>query len=556
MSRTQLRGFAVAAGFAALLIATQGGSSISANQDLAPAGTLGDGYSLADVDAAVVSPECTSAADPLACTADADAATLAADAAADAASPELLADDGAVTDAASEPSTTELAAAASWVDPLAADPSMDDAPWSDPAVDLAAQPAPSVAATDPSLQLESSSDVMAAATAVRPIARGFNTRQEADYLGDGNSQRWDAAWARIGGTHVRVHRLAVYWWDVQCKGPGSWDFDKYVRVAQAASARNIRLILTPVGSPNWARSSGRRTPTTSDGCVPDDASGLGLFAHPDNLNAWATFIQHMTATFKPYNPLGYEIWNEENSRDFWDRVGNPNRVAGPPCPTCWTRLYCLATQQIDRTDPGKAVGMGGLAAYHSNQYATVNGARLLKNMRSSAFLQTAYAARQRLSVCAGRPFDYVGYHPYVFRPYEDGQTPSGGIGNTATMIELRSVRQMMLNHGDRAKRIWNTEWGFPSGTFIDGGASHTIGEPRQATLIRTEHAYLAGLKDPSGFHYMRFSILFNPIDSFPNDLFSHIGVVWVSHANADDANDPAKWRNKPSYATWAALPQP
>jgi hypothetical protein len=324
----------------------------------------------------------------------------------------------------------------------------------------------------------------------------------------------------------------------------------------------MRLILTPVGSPNWARSASRRTPTkenpdgTHDPCVPVDASGLGIFAHPDMPNAWAEFIHQLAVVFKPFNPIGYEIWNEENSRDFWDRVGIPSRTPQPPCPTCWTRYYCLATGQIDTYDPGKAVGVGGLAAYRENQFVTVNDRKVLKNMRSSAFLQRAYSAQSTMTACAGKRFDYVGYHPYVYRKYYDGKTPRGGIGKTPTMLELGSVRQVMLNHDDDRKRIWNTEWGFPSGNFVDSGTAHTISEARQASLIKTEHNYLAGLKDPSGFHYMRFSILFNPIDSFPSDVFSHVGVVWVSHVNEANAKNPDLWRNKPSYATWTSLPQP
>jgi hypothetical protein len=493
-------------------------------------------YSYTHFDPSIISPACVSSADPLECTAEEGAMTLEADAMGDAVSPELSTPDGAVFDGSFE------------------------AP---PALDVSASPSTldSASTTDPSTAIDSTvqADEAAAAVAVRRVVRGFNTRQEADYLSDNDSRRWDRAWELIAGTHVRVHRLAVYWWDVQCGGPDQWEWTKYIRVAQAAQARSMRLILTPVGSPNWARKEDRRTPTQTDPpdpCVATDASGLGIFAHPDMLDAWAEFIHQLTVVFKPFNPIGYEIWNEENSRDFWDRVGIPDRTPQPPCPSCWTRLYCLAIDQIDTYDAGKAVGVGGLAAYRQNQYVTVGDQQVLKNMRSSAFLQRAYSAQATMQICSGKPFDYVGYHPYVYRSYYDGRTPTGGIRNTPAMLELPWVRRVMLNHNQAAKRIWNTEWGFPSGRFVDSGKVHTISEARQAYLINREHTYLAGLKDPSGFHYMRFSILFNPIDSFPNDVFSHIGVVWVSHADQDRAKNPDLWRKKPSYAKWTSLPQP
>ena len=74
----------------------------------------------------------------------------------------------------------------------------------------------------------------------------------------------------------------------------------------------------------------------------------------------------------------------------------------------------------------EAVGVGGLAAYRENQFVTVNDRQVLKNMRSSAFLQRAYSAQSTMTACAGKRFDYVGYHPYVYRKYYDGKTPRGG----------------------------------------------------------------------------------------------------------------------------------
>src|SRR5438034_69593 len=378
----------IAAAFVTLIAAfpaaVPGGSPMSADQQ--PYTNAVDGYTYTYFDPVVISSDCVGSVDPLGCTAEADAGTLADDAAADALSPEGATEDGAVLDSPEPDASSSDSSAldSSSFDPSAADPFTYDSPWFDsqPALDPEAASSPLELSTiDPAPELDAPIQAEALAASVRPIVRGFNTRQEADYLGDGNTRRWDAAWAEIAGTHVRVHRLAVYWWDVQCRGADQWDFGKYIRVAEAARARNMRLILTPVGSPNWARSPGRQTPTkenpdgSHDPCVAVDASGLGIFAHPDNLNAWTQFIHHLALTFRPFNPIGYEIWNEENSRDFWDRVGIPGRTPQPPCPTCWTRYYCLATGQIDANDPGKAVGVGGLAAHHANQFVTVDGRR-------------------------------------------------------------------------------------------------------------------------------------------------------------------------------------
>jgi hypothetical protein len=274
-----------------------------------------------------------------------------------------------------------------------------------------------------------------------------------------------------------------------------------------------------------------------------DKSGLGIFAHPDNLNAWAEFIHQLAMTFRPFDPIGYEIWNEENSRDFWDRVGIRTRTPQPPCPTCWTRLYCLAVDQIDANDPGRAVGVGGLAAHHTNESVTLeDGTTVLKNMQSSLFLRRAYAARRTL--CAGKPFDYVGYHPYA-KEYWEQASPPASVADTDAIKELWSVRGVMRAHRQGFAKVWNTEWGFPSD--FNG-----IDEADQSRLILEEHTYLANRARDLYGPYMRFSILFNPIDAPADDVFSHIGVV----ALGQPPEDTTQWRNKISYGTWTSLPQP
>jgi len=163
----------------------------------------------------------------------------------------------------------------------------------------------------------------------------------------------------------------------------------------------------------------------------------------------------------------------------------------------------------------------------------------LKNMKTSTFLNRAYTARA--SICSGKPFDFVGYHPYAFAAYYDGQNPL--MKDTPAMKELVDVRGVMRARGQGTRKVWNTEWGFPSDF-------RGITEARQANLIRREHVYLASAHDAYGY-FMRFSILFNPIDAPSGDIWAHIGVVWI---DPNRPTDTTLWRRKPSYATWTALP--
>ena len=61
---------------------------------------------------------------------------------------------------------------------------------------------------------------------------------------------------------------------------------------------------------------------------------------------------------------------------------------------------------------------------------------------------------------------------------------------------------------------------------------------------------MCSARDAFGY-FMRFSVLFNPIDAPSGDLWGHIGVVWIDPSRPADTS---VWRRKPSYAVWTAQP--
>ena len=103
--------------------------------------------------------------------------------------------------------------------------------------------------------------------------------------------------------------------------------------------------MNPTGSPNWARRAERQTRPYGT---------FGMFAYPDNLTAWSNFIRRLA---EAYNPEGFEIWNEQNSRAFWD----PTPTLQIPSASRWTTLFCRAAQAIRGVRRLETVGMGGLA---------------------------------------------------------------------------------------------------------------------------------------------------------------------------------------------------
>jgi hypothetical protein len=349
--------------------------------------------------------------------------------------------------------------------------------------------------------------------ATKSAARGFNTRQLIDFVDDQSAGRnLSDAVAAIDESGAGVHRLAVYWADIQPNSPSDWDWGRYDTVIGQLQAKGLRVILNPVGSPNWARIAQRQ-------------NGNPL-AHPSLVfvrnGYWNTFIR--TLAERSPSALAFEIWNEENSQPFWDPT--PTRHA--PNPRQWTDLFCRAATEIRSVRPGALVGVGGFAPYTQT--------RLPRQYQASAFLRAAYAAG--LTDCG---VSFVGFHPYVINAYCAGNDPA--FAQTGTIRELNRVHAVAIAH-NRTLEIWNTEWGFPSHSFRVS-ATRTCGysPQRQAALIRREHNYLATLP------YVRFSIYFNVRD---DGNAPPCGTSTLPFATI--GMQTCRWDPKPSFTVWKSLP--
>ena len=329
------------------------------------------------------------------------------------------------------------------------------------------------------------------------LARGFNTRQEVDMT----DWEIDGALDEMVSMRAGVHRLMVYWADVQPNGPREWRWSRYDRVVAAAAVRGMSLVLSPTGSPNWARVPERRT---------DPTDIYHPFAYPDDLRAWNAFVGELAVRYAAHSPA-FEIWNEPNLRTFWE--ARPLWAVRGPSPSGWNELYCRAREKIKAVMPTALVGTGGLAAQR------LQGA----NWRAAKFLKRAFEAG--LSQCG---LDFVGYHAYVIDPYCNGNDPPMD-GSLPAFRELAAVRGVMNENGHGLRPVWNTEWGFPSAT-----CGYT--EDRQADLIARQHGYLATLP------YLSHSIYFNERDDPSNTRWGYIGVVRLD------------WSRKPAFSAFASLP--
>jgi hypothetical protein len=106
---------------------------------------------------------------------------------------------------------------------------------------------------------------------------------------------------------VKTWRGSFGWDDFE-PTPGTYDFDWLHRFADLAAARGIMLRPYIGYTPEWAAAGG------SDREVWNDP--------PNDLEAWFRFARTLAAEMRRHpNVVSYEIYNEENVRQWWD--GSP-----------------------------------------------------------------------------------------------------------------------------------------------------------------------------------------------------------------------------------------
>ena len=332
--------------------------------------------------------------------------------------------------------------------------------------------------------------------AVRFLLRGFNTRQQVDMPPHEIDQTMD----ELVAMNANVHRLMVYWADVQPGSAREWRWHEYDAVVASAAARGLRLILTPTGSPNWARSASRRT---------DPSDTFHPFPHPDDLQAWSVFVRALARRYARH-AYAFEIWNEPNLR-FWE----PRQLwlVRGPSPSGWKELYCRAAKEIEAAAPLALIGSGGLAPVAAHGW----------NWPAGKFLKRAFAVG--LARCG---LDFVAYHAYLADYYCNGRNPPLD-GTLAPLRELARVRGVMIAKGFAGRQVWNTESGFPSRT-----CGYT--DERQADLIGRLHTYLSSLP------YVSYSLAFNPRDDPSGTRYGYLGVFRLD------------WSPKPSVETFGLFP--
>lgn len=126
-------------------------------------------------------------------------------------------------------------------------------------------------------------------------------------------------------------------WGDFSPAPGQMDWSGFDRVVDAASAKDIRVLLSIVTAPAWSRPGVE-----------------GVDGPPNDLNEYAKFVGEVVDRYKG-KVQAIEIWNEQNIDSEWKT--NPQAVS----PEQYVEMLKLAYQAIKARDPDVMVISGALS---------------------------------------------------------------------------------------------------------------------------------------------------------------------------------------------------
>ncbi|MGH2952120.1 MAG: hypothetical protein ACRDKX_08755 [Solirubrobacterales bacterium] len=273
------------------------------------------------------------------------------------------------------------------------------------------------------------------------------------------TQLLDADYARMGQGKVGILRIIMNWSAVE-QAPDAYTWAGYDAIVAGAARNGITVLPFLYGTPPWVARGLDRNRCTGDGC--------GLFA-PRKKKAllhWRDFVADAIARYGPNGTFfseypdvpkkpirAWQIWNEQNSRDFYKPKPNPKAYA---------KLLDQAAKAIRNTDRKADVILGGMAEFRRL-------AKTPKVIAGSDFLDRLY----KLKGNAKRDFDGVAPHPYA-----------GRVARVARQTD--ATRKVMRKRGDRRADLWITELGWASS---GGGNPLEVGPRGQAKRLKQALRY-------------------------------------------------------------------
>ncbi|MBE1546931.1 hypothetical protein GGC64_000939 [Mycobacterium sp. OAS707] len=229
---------------------------------------------------------------------------------------------------------------------------------------------------------------------------------------------------------VQNVRIVIPWAGVQPLNLPFYNWANVDRMVNAASARNMGVLAVLNSTPAWA-------------------SNRYLSGHPDP-NDFAEFAGLVADRYQG-DIAAYEVWNEPNAITFWNPVD----------PVAYTELLKAGYTAIKAEDPNAVVVGGVVASLFTAGNVTIN---------PQDFIAAMYDAG------AKGYFDAISFHPYHFSL----EFSEGNNHPLSAEQQVEEMRQVMLEHGDGALKIWATEYGMPTSALSTG---EVVTEEQQAAFI-------------------------------------------------------------------------
>jgi Big-like domain-containing protein len=291
--------------------------------------------------------------------------------------------------------------------------------------------------------------IAALAVAVPPAQSaesGINIALHQTVDGPSNAQRLRVGWVRL-----------FVGWSAGEPSRGGHDrfyLDRVAADVRAYHARGVKVLLVLQTTPAWAAG-----PRGAGPAPPGD---------PRDYARFAAELVRLTG------PDALEIWNEQDSENFW---------TGAPDPAGYAALLRATYPAVKGVDPSVTVVTGGLVGNHYE------------------FLEQLYAAGGAGS------FDAVGVHTdtacLLTSPKEYYRDPNGRVGRFS-FTGYREVYDVMRANGDAGKGVWMTEIGWNTGSrkprsckdgAVAGTRAEGVSERTQAAFLKLAYRCLAA--DPA-----------------------------------------------------------
>ncbi|MBN1874995.1 MAG: cellulase family glycosylhydrolase [Anaerolineae bacterium] len=179
-------------------------------------------------------------------------------------------------------------------------------------------------------------------------------------------------------------------WDHFSAEPGQMDWSGYDPVINAANAKGLKVMLSVVGGPDWARTYYDNNPEA---------------APPDDLTLFAQFLGEMIDRYQG-KIHAIEVWNEQNLDREWDNAEGVNA-------TRYVELLRLAYQAIKARDPNIIVISGALSPTGSNFTDEANPNRVTVMDDFTYFQQMVDAGFLNYVDCIGAHHNGINMPPDV-----------------------------------------------------------------------------------------------------------------------------------------------